>query len=75
MSEDQFVREHLQAIGHGIKAVLPEGWTFFLLCAPAGERPGRANYLSTMTRESAIEAMKEFIAKQQDGTGWATHEP
>jgi hypothetical protein len=75
MSEDTFVRDHLQGIAKGIKAQLPEGWAFFLFCAPVDERPGRANYVSTMTRDSAIEAMKEFITKQNDGVKFGEHEP
>jgi hypothetical protein len=75
MNEDQFVRDHLQGIAKSIKEQLPEGWTFFLFCAPADEREGRANYLSKMTRESALACMKEFIAKQSDGVGFGLHEP
>jgi len=75
VNEDQFVRDHLQEIARGIKAALPEGWALFVFCAPSNERPGRANYLSNMTRKSALACMKEFIAKQTDGTGFGTHEP
>jgi len=75
MNEDEFVRDHLQGIAKSIAAQLPEGWSFFLLCAPAGEREGRANYVSKMTRESAIACMKEFIAKQTDSGVWGEHIP
>lgn len=73
MSEDTFVRDHLRVICRIVNKMIPEGWGLFLFCAPFDERPGRANYISTMTRETAIACMKEFIAKQQDGTGWAKH--
>jgi len=69
------VREHLQQIANLVKANLPPGWTFFLLCTPVGERQGRANYVSKMTRESAIARMKEFIAEQTDSGVWGEHEP
>jgi len=74
VNEDEFVRNHLQVIAKTIAAQLPDDWSFFLLCAPNGERKGRANYVSKMTRESAIACMREFIAKTDD-VGFGTHEP
>jgi len=63
----------MQTIARSVEEQLPKGWGFFLFVAPFEENQGRANYCSTMTRETAIHAMKEFIIKAGAGEDWMKH--
>jgi hypothetical protein len=56
----------LKEIGHFIGDTLPEGWGFTLLLFSFGEG-GSTFYISNAERASMIEAMKEFIKKNEGG--------
>jgi len=73
--EDAIVRASMQDLARGIKQALPPGWCFFLFAAPSHEhaKEGRANYVSTIERKSAINCMKEFIIKAGAGEEWMKH--
>lgn len=61
--EEQSVKANLQAIGRSIQLQLPgKHWGFILLTFPFGEG-GTCLYLANCRREDAIQAMREFFAK------------
>lgn len=58
--------EHLlRRIANLIKKLLPKGWGFTLILFEYGseEDKGSTFYMSTATRDTMIEYMKEFIRK------------
>lgn len=54
----------LGELGHWIGDKMPEGWGFNLLLFSFGEK-GSMFYISNAQRTDMIEAMKEFIQKQE----------
>jgi hypothetical protein len=65
----------MRVIAAAVKERLPEGWAFFLLTAPIGEAQGRANYISTMDRVSAINAMSEWMLNAAEKRNFNKHLP
>jgi hypothetical protein len=61
--EENLVRQKLQKIARNVQAELPgHHWGFILLCFPFGEG-GECLYVANAHRDDAIQAMREFIAK------------
>lgn len=66
MSEEQIVRDKLQSMGRYIKAQLPNGdWGFILLAFPYDAK-GNLLYIASTQRDDAVQAMREFIAKNTE---------
>jgi hypothetical protein len=62
------VEKVLRGIGNTLKPVMPEGWGFTVLMFDYSDTPdGSMFYLSSAKREDMIKAMKEFIAKNENG--------
>jgi hypothetical protein len=53
----------LKVLGESIREQIPEGWHFNLILADEGNE-GAMFYIADIERESSIELLKEFIAKQ-----------
>jgi hypothetical protein len=67
-------REFLNLAAKEIKARLPDNYEFILLAAPKGEGEGRRLvYISSMTRESAVNCLKEFLIKGGYAEDWMKH--
>lgn len=63
--EEQIVRDKLQAMARHIKAQMPSrNWGFILMCFPYGG--GQILYVADVHRDDAVQAMREFIAKNTD---------
>ena len=58
------IRALLKETGDSIHKMMPEGWGFALLIFSFGDG-GDMFYLSDARRPDMLEAMKEFIAKQE----------
>jgi hypothetical protein len=66
MSEEQIVRDKLQSMARYIKGQLPsQDWGFILLAFPYGPG-GTLLYVASAHRDDAIQAMREFIAKNTE---------
>ena len=63
----------MQDLAKSVNEKLPKGFSFFLLVAPNGQGNGRANYVSTMERKSALNSMKEFIIRCGHEEDWMKH--
>ena len=57
----------LREIGRWLKDTMPTGWGFTLFLFEYGDEVDRGSmfYISSSEREDMIEALKEFIAKQE----------
>lgn len=67
-------KEYMQKAAEAINAVLPDNHGFILLVAPYTEQPdGRLFYISSMSRESAINALKEWLIKASGQEEWMKH--
>jgi hypothetical protein len=74
--KDAMVREDLQSIANSIKARLPQGWGFCLICVPLGDdEQGRVNYVSNANRDDVIKMLKNFIQRNEFGKHSATEDP
>lgn len=62
-AKDANTRERMQLIANLVDEALPAGWSFFVLAAPFNREAGRINYVSNAQRDTILELMKEFIAK------------
>jgi hypothetical protein len=61
--EEQIVRDKLQSMARYIKAQLPgQDWGFILMAFPFGPG-GQLLYVANAQRDDAVQAMREFIAK------------
>lgn len=63
----------LRLIAGEVKRTLPPGYGFFVLVAPFDCTAGRANYVSNMTRETALLVMKEFLLRAGAAEDWMQH--
>lgn len=65
-------KKAMDAICAEIQKMLPPSFVFLLLVTSTAQPPGdaRANYASTMTRETAIATMKEFLLKAGAAEDW-----
>lgn len=62
------IEKTLRAVAEKIKAILPKGWGFTLMLFDYTDTPGGSMfYISSAGREDMINAMKEFIAKNEKG--------
>jgi len=68
-------KDYLRIAAQAIKDKLPDNYGFILLAAPFGEPDGNARlvYISSMTRETAINAMKEWLIKCSAEEDWMKH--
>lgn len=59
----------MEAIARAIKEFLnpdpaePAKWGFMLMCVPFGDGEGRCNYMASISRESAIQLMKDQLQR------------
>lgn len=67
------VRGRMQDIGHAVDERLPEGFGFFVLVAPFNDPAGHSNYVSNITRETAIHLIKEWLIKAGAEEDWMKH--
>lgn len=65
--KNEEVEKLLNNIGHVLKDVMPEGWGFTVMMFDMDTTTGSMFYLSSAQRADMIEAMKEFIKKNEDG--------
>jgi len=67
-------REFLTLMARDLKARLPDNYSFILLAAPNEHQgDGRLVYTASMTRESAIAVMKEFLIRAGAAEDWMQH--
>jgi hypothetical protein len=68
-------KDYLKQAGTAIKAKLPDNHGFILLVAPFGEpsENSRLSYISTLTRETAINVLKEWLIKASGPEEWMKH--
>lgn len=67
-------KQYLRDIAGDIKAKLPDNFGFILLTFPFnGEGDNRLAYISNAQRESAINAMKEWLLKAGAAEDWMKH--
>ena len=57
------IEKHLKEIGRGIAISLPDGWGFTLFLFSFGE-DGSTFYLSNAKRSDMLQALYEFIERQ-----------
>ena len=58
------VEQKLKEIGDWLRSSMPEGWGFILLISSYG--PGGATfYMSSVERQDAVNALREFIQKAE----------
>jgi hypothetical protein len=65
--------EVMRRIADSVKCRLPAGYGFFVLVMPFDSTDGRANYVSNITRETALLAMKEFLLRAGAAEDWMQH--
>lgn len=65
-------KEYMNEAAKALDAKLPDNHVFILLVAPIGD-DGRLNYVGSMSRESAINCMKEFLIKAGAAEDWMKH--
>jgi hypothetical protein len=64
--EEQIVRDKLQSMARYIKAQLPgQDWGFILMAFPF-DTGGQMLYVANAQRDDAVQAMREFIAKNTE---------
>jgi len=62
--KDAYTRDRMQKIARLVDEEIPQGWGFFVMAFPFGEKaPGRMNYVSNAKREDILKLMEEFIKK------------
>lgn len=67
-------KEYLKLAAQEVEQHLPDNHGFILLVAPFGDGgTGRCNYISTMTRPTAINLIKEFLIKCGHEEDWMKH--
>lgn len=69
-------KEYLKEAAKAVEAKLPDNHGFILLVAPFDRTLGgkaRAVYISSMTRESAISLLKEWLIKASGPEEWMKH--
>lgn len=70
-------RQFLQFAAQQVDRCLPDGYAFILLAAPTGPTADggshRLVYVSSMRREDAVAAMKEFLVSSGAGEDWMKH--
>jgi hypothetical protein len=67
-------KEYLKEAARAVNAKLPDNHGFILLVAPYGEgENNRLAYISSMTRETAIAALKEWLIKASGEKKWMKH--
>ena len=49
----------MRTIARAVNDLTPDGYGFFVLCVKGNQR----EYISNMTRETVIEAMRDFIVR------------
>lgn len=67
--DNEHIKSKMKEIGTILAGELPTGWGFSLLIFNFGEGGGPGDglfYISNARRENMIEAMKEFIAKEEN---------
>jgi hypothetical protein len=65
-------KDYLRAAASAISDKLPDQHGFLLLVANYGEG-GRLYYVSTMTRDTALNVLKEFLLKAGAAEDWMQH--
>lgn len=65
-------REWLQLAAKAAHERMPDGWCFILMAANVGD-DGRLVYASNMTRETAINTLKEWLIKASGEEEWMRH--
>lgn len=65
-------KNYLTLAAKDVKARLPDNHGFILLTMSYGE-DGRLNYVSTISREDAINVLKEFLIKCGAAEDWMQH--
>jgi len=67
-------KQYLQLAAEALESKLPDGHQFILLVAPTGDSDGRRlGYVSSMTRECAINVLKEWLIKASGEEEWMKH--
>lgn len=69
-------REFLQLAAEAVAARLPDNWVFILLASPLDpvpEEQKRTVYISNMTREVAINVLKEWLIQASGPEEWMQH--
>jgi hypothetical protein len=67
-------KEYLKEAARAVEAKLPDNHGFILLVAPFGEGDGnRLAYISSMRREDAVNALKEWLIKASGEEDWMKH--
>jgi hypothetical protein len=70
MSNDkQYIRDMCDVL----KSKLPDNHGFILLTFPFGGEPGRLTYAATGERKDCINAMKEFLIRNDSAEDWMKH--
>lgn len=73
-SKTNMDKEYLKEAAKAVNAKLPDNHGFILLVAPYGEgENNRLTYISSMTRETAIAALKEWLIKSSGEEEWMKH--
>ncbi len=67
--------EYLKEAARAVNAKLPDNHGFILLVAEYGEarEESRLRYISSMTRETAISVLKEWLIKAGAEEDWMKH--
>lgn len=74
--QDDNTRAALRKLGMMVDNELPQGWGFFLMAFPLGDRQGRCNYTSNGDRRDVLKVMKNFIARSEENPhAWMKHSP
>ena len=67
-------KEYLKLAAKAVEEKLPDNHGFILLVAPFGEgENNRLAYISSMRREDAVNAMKEWLIKAGAAEDWMKH--
>lgn len=67
--------DYLREAARAVNAKIPDNHGFILLVSEYGEprEESRLRYISSMTRESAINALKEWLIKASGPEEWMKH--
>ncbi len=68
-------KEYLKEAARAVEAKLPDNYGFILLAAPFNESGAnnRLVYISSMSRETAIGVLKEWLIKASGEEEWMRH--
>ena len=67
-------KQYLREMAEVLKAKLPDNHGFILLTFPFGNDPGgRINYTANGERKDCINAMKEFLIRNDAAEDWMKH--